>query len=111
MRRVRLRLSEHPDPVLEALPTDARLERVKAGADDPGLIELHFQFGRYLLLGSSRPGTLPANLQGIWNESYQPAWDSKFTININLQMNYWPAEVANLSECHDRSSTSSIVCV
>ena len=102
MRRVRLRLSEHPDPDLEALPTDARLERVKAGGDDPGLTELHFQFGRYLLLGSSRPGTLPANLQGIWNESYQPAWDSKFTININLQMNYWPAEVANLSECHDQ---------
>jgi len=65
MRRVRLRLTEQPDPALEALPTDARLERVKAGELDPGLIELHFQFGRYLLLGSSRPGTLPANLQGI----------------------------------------------
>ena len=102
MRRVRLRLSDTPDREIEALPTDARLERVKAGTEDPGLIELHFQFGRYLLLGSSRPGTLPANLQGIWNESYQPAWDSKFTININLQMNYWPAEVANLSECHDQ---------
>jgi alpha-L-fucosidase 2 len=101
MQRVRLRLSEHPDPELEALPTDVRLERVKSGELDPGLLELHFQFGRYLLLGSSRPGTLPANLQGIWNESYQPAWDSKFTININLQMNYWPAEVANLSECHE----------
>ena len=101
MRRVRLRLSERPDAELEVLPTDARLERVKAGAADPGLIELHFQFGRYHLLGSSRPGTQPANLQGIWNESYQPAWDSKFTININLQMNYWPAEVANLSECHE----------
>lgn len=102
MRRVRIRLAEQVDPALEALPTDARLERVKAGSDDPGLIELHFQFGRYLLLGSSRAGSLPANLQGIWNESYQPAWDSKFTININLQMNYWPAEVANLSECHDQ---------
>ncbi len=101
MRRVRLRLSEQPDLALEALPTDVRLERVKAGALDPGLIELHFQFGRYLLLGSSRPGTLAANLQGIWNDSYQPAWDSKFTININTEMNYWPAEVANLSECHE----------
>ena len=101
MRRVRLRLSEHPDPELEALPTDVRLERVKSGEVDSGLIELHFQFGRYLLLGSSRPRTLPANLQGIWNESYQPAWDSKFTININTQMNYWPAEFANLPECHE----------
>ena len=101
MRRVRLRLTEPRDPELEALPTDARLERVKAGGLDPGLVELHFQFGRYLLLGSSRPGTMPANLQGIWNDSYQPAWDSKFTININLQMNYWPAEVANLAECHE----------
>jgi len=100
MRRVRLRLADESDPGLEALPTDVRLERVRAGGLDPGLVEQHFQFGRYLLLGSSRPGALPANLQGIWNESYQPAWDSKFTININLQMNYWPAEVANLAECH-----------
>ncbi len=100
MRRVRLRIGDR-DPKLDALPTDARLKRVQRGGDDPGLIEDWFQFGRYLLLGSSRPGCLPANLQGIWNESYQPAWDSKFTININLQMNYWPAEVANLSECHE----------
>jgi alpha-L-fucosidase 2 len=101
MRRVRLHLREERDDALVALPTDVRLERLKAGGLDPGLVELHFQFGRYLLLGSSRPGTMPANLQGIWNESYQPAWDSKFTININLQMNYWPAEVANLAECHE----------
>ncbi|MFN8222882.1 MAG: glycoside hydrolase family 95 protein [Gaiellales bacterium] len=101
MRRVRIDLGGDADPELAALPTDVRLERVKAGGLDPGLVELHFQLGRYLLLGSSRPGTLPANLQGIWNESYQPAWDSKFTININLQMNYWPVEVANLSECHE----------
>jgi alpha-L-fucosidase 2 len=100
MQRVRLRLAD-PDPELEALPTDARLERVKAGASDPGLLASYVQFGRYLLLGSSRPGGLPANLQGIWNDSYQPAWDSKFTVNINLQMNYWPAEVANLSDCHE----------
>jgi alpha-L-fucosidase 2 len=101
MRRVRLRLGATPDPELEALPTDVRLQRVVDGGLDPGLVELHFQLGRYLLLGSSRPGTLPANLQGIWNDSYQPAWDSKFTININTQMNYWPAEVANLGECHE----------
>ncbi|MDQ3164230.1 MAG: glycoside hydrolase family 95 protein, partial [Actinomycetota bacterium] len=101
MHRVRLRLTAEPDAELDALPTDARLERMKAGASDPGLLERQFQFGRYLLLGSSRPGTLPSNLQGIWTDSYQPAWDSKFTININLQMNYWPAEVANLAECHE----------
>jgi alpha-L-fucosidase 2 len=101
MQRVRLHLGAAPDPELNMLPTDARLERVKAGETDSGLVELYFQFGRYLLLGSSRPGSLPANLQGIWNDSYQPAWDSKFTININLQMNYWPAEVANLAECHE----------
>jgi alpha-L-fucosidase 2 len=101
MRRIRLRLQDRADPVLDALPTDARLERVEHGATDAGLVELHFQFGRYLLLGSSRPGCLPANLQGIWNDSYQPAWDSKFTININTEMNYWPAEVANLAECHE----------
>jgi len=101
MRRVRLSLQAEPDEEAEALPTDARLARLETGADDPGLMELFFHVGRYLLLGSSRPGTLPANLQGIWNDSYQPGWDSKFTININTQMNYWPAEVANLSECHE----------
>ncbi|MEO5634649.1 glycoside hydrolase family 95 protein [Gaiella sp.] len=100
MRRVRLELRGPADAELEVLPTDERLHRVVAGGLDPGLVSLHFQFGRYLLLGSSRPGTQPANLQGIWNDSYQPAWDSKFTININTQMNYWPAEVANLPECH-----------
>ncbi len=100
MRRSRLRLGPE-DPALDGRPTDARLDRVKGGELDPGLVAQWFQFGRYLLLGSSRPGSLPANLQGIWNESYQPAWDSKFTVNINLQMNYWPAEVANLAECHD----------
>lgn len=82
------------------LPTDERLERLKAGNDDPGLISLYFQFGRYLLISCSRPGTLPANLQGIWNRDFLPPWDSKYTININTQMNYWSAEVCNLSECH-----------
>jgi alpha-L-fucosidase 2 len=82
------------------LPTDERLARVQKGASDPGLEALYFKFGRYLLISSSRPGSLPANLQGIWNESLAPSWDSKFTININTEMNYWPAEVTNLSELH-----------
>lgn len=86
---------------LEHLPTNARLERVKAGESDHGLVGLYFQFGRYLLVASSRPGSLPANLQGIWNEHLTPPWDSKYTININTQMNYWPAELCNLSECHE----------
>ncbi|WP_257031409.1 glycoside hydrolase family 95-like protein [Paenibacillus sp. E222] len=86
---------------LEHLPTNARLERVKAGESDHGLVGLYFQFGRYLLEASSRPGSLPANLQGIWNEHLTPPWDSKYTININTQMNYWPAELCNLSECHE----------
>lgn len=85
---------------IDSLPTDERLERFKAGHDDPELISLYFQFGRYLLISCSRPGTLPANLQGIWNKDYLPPWDSKFTININTQMNYWPAEVCNMAECH-----------
>ncbi|HAA25710.1 MAG TPA: alpha-L-fucosidase, partial [Ruminiclostridium sp.] len=60
----------------------------------------YFQFGRYLLISCSRPGSLPANLQGIWNQDFLPPWDSKYTININTQMNYWPAENCNLAECH-----------
>jgi alpha-L-fucosidase 2 len=83
------------------LPTDERLARLARGAADPGLAALYFQFGRYLLIASSRPGSMPANLQGIWNESLSPPWGSKYTINVNTQMNYWPAEVANLSELHE----------
>jgi len=86
-------------PGADAVPTDERLERVKAGAEDAGLAALYFQYGRYLLMGSSRrPAALPANLQGIWNQDFEAAWNSDFHTNINLQMNYWPAEVANLSE-------------
>jgi alpha-L-fucosidase 2 len=81
-------------------PTDIRLKAVRAGADDPQLCALYFQYGRYLLASSSRPGTQPANLQGIWNRDLSPAWGSKWTININTEMNYWPAEVCNLPECH-----------
>jgi alpha-L-fucosidase 2 len=83
-----------------ALPTDRRLQRVKEGADDPGLVALYFHFGRYLMIAASRPGVLPANLQGIWNPNLRPTWNSDLHININLQMNYWPAGVANLAECH-----------
>jgi alpha-L-fucosidase 2 len=84
-----------------AQPTDKRLEAVKKGADDPALIALYFQYGRYLLISSSRPGDLPANLQGIWAGQMEQPWNADYHININIQMNYWPAEVTNLSECHD----------
>ncbi len=81
-------------------PTDARLAAVRAGASDPDLAALYFQYGRYLLIGCSRPGDLPANLQGLWNEHTNAPWNSDYHFNINVQMNYWPAEVANLAECH-----------
>lgn len=80
------------------LPTDERVQRF-AMTHDPGLAALYFQFGRYLLLASSRPGTQPANLQGIWNERTNPSWQSKWTLNINAQMNYWPADSTALGEC------------
>ncbi len=96
MGRVHLRVG---DGSKNEKPTDERL-RVREGATDPNLEALCFQFGRYLLASSSRAGGQPANLQGIWNESVSPPWGSKWTININTQMNYWPAEVCNLSECH-----------
>lgn len=82
------------------IPTDKRLENVHNGSEDIGLINLAFAYGRYLLISSSREGSLPANLQGIWNDSFTPVWDSKFTININTQMNYWCAENTGLSELH-----------
>jgi alpha-L-fucosidase 2 len=82
------------------LPTDQRLKQI-AQQPDPDLEALYFQFGRYLLITSSRPGAQPANLQGIWNDKIKPPWDSKWTVNINTEMNYWPAEVCNLSVCHE----------
>jgi alpha-L-fucosidase 2 len=88
------------DSEFSQLPTEARLQKVKEGADDPDLAALYFQFGRYLLITSSRPGDLPANLQGLWNEHINAPWNSDYHTNINLQMNYWHAEVANLPECH-----------
>jgi len=81
------------------LPTDERLAKVKAGERDPALQALYFDYARYLLMGSSRPGDLPANLQGIWCHHTQAPWNCDYHANINVQMNYWPAEVANLSEC------------
>ncbi|MFZ4777041.1 MAG: glycoside hydrolase family 95 protein [Terrimicrobiaceae bacterium] len=101
-RRVDLQLGSEADAELtELLPTDQRLLQLQAGKPDPGLAALYFQYGRYLLISASRPGSLPSNLQGLWNQDFQPAWGSKYTININLQMNYWPAEAANLPECHE----------
>jgi alpha-L-fucosidase 2 len=93
-RRVSLDLGRTPDA---DLPTDERVRRFADG-NDPALASLYFQFGRYLLISSSRPGTQPANLQGIWNDSLTPPWGSKYTININTEMNYWPAETTNLAE-------------
>ena len=82
----------------EQLPTDQRIQQFSPAAD-PALLALYMQYGRYLLIASSRPGGLPANLQGIWNDALTPSWGSKYTTNINLQMNYWPAEVLGLASC------------
>lgn len=99
--RVALRIGGTP-AATRALPTTAaRLAAQVGGADDPGLAQLYFDFGRYLLIASSRPGGLPANLQGIWADSVQTPWNGDWHLNINVQMNYWPAEVCNLSELHE----------
>ncbi len=94
-RRAALTLAQAENSVL---PTDKRMAAFETG-DDPSLAALAYNFGRYLLISSSRPGTEAANLQGIWNESQNPMWDSKYTTNINLEMNYWPVESGNLSDC------------
>ncbi|MBL9193857.1 MAG: glycoside hydrolase family 95 protein [Opitutaceae bacterium] len=104
-RRAALRLEASvPTAAAAALATDVRLRQVRSAGKvdgDPGLVALHFAYGRYLLIASSRPGSQPANLQGVWNELLNPPWESKWTTNINAEMNYWPAEVTNLSECHE----------
>jgi hypothetical protein len=87
------------DATTIALPMDERLKKYASGSSDPALEETMFQYGRYLLISSSRPGGLPANLQGLWNDSNKPAWASDYHNNINIQMNYWSAESTNLSEC------------
>lgn len=95
MRRCTLDLGDAP-----ALPLDQRLLQYRDGARDPDLAALYFTFGRYLLLSGGRKNSAAMNLQGIWNQMFLPAWDSKYTININTEMNYWPAEVTNLSDQH-----------
>ncbi len=89
-----------PESEAAAFATDDRLDAQKRGVYDPSLTALYFQFGRYLLISSSRPGCLPANLQGIWADGLNPPWNADYHVNINIQMNYWPAEITNLSECH-----------
>ena len=95
----RAEISFGPDPKAH-IPTDRRINSIKHGAEDIHLLPTYFQYGRYLLIASSRPGTLASNLQGIWNESVDPPWGSKYTININIQMNYWLANRANLADLH-----------
>ncbi len=97
-RRVSLDLGTTP---AAGEPTDERLRALREGTEDPALTALYFQFGRYLLISCSRPGTMPSNLQGLWNEHIAAPWNADYHININIQMNYWPAEVTNLSECHE----------
>jgi alpha-L-fucosidase 2 len=99
LSRAKINLGTTADSLLK-LPTDQRLKKYGAGSFDPDLEETMFQYGRYLLASSSRKGGLPANLQGLWNESNTPAWASDYHNNINIQMNYWAAETTNLSECH-----------
>ncbi len=97
MGRVHLKIGE---PSMNEKPTDERIADLKKGIPDQDLLAKVFQFGRYILVSSSREGSEPANLQGRWNEDLLPNWGSKYTVNINTEMNYWPAEVTNLSECH-----------
>jgi alpha-L-fucosidase 2 len=97
-KRLDFRISENDG---EDLPTDKRLQKVKDGTVDNYLTQLQYQFGRYLLISSSRPGTMPANLQGIWVDGFEPPWNADYHININIQMNYWLAEMTNLAECHE----------
>ncbi|SFI35146.1 alpha-L-fucosidase 2 [Paenibacillus sp. UNC496MF] len=95
----RVELELGPSAAPDAMDTDARVAAY--GAKDPGLAELIFHYGRYLTIASSRPGTRPTNLQGIWNKETRAPWSSNYTININTQMNYWPVESCNLAECHE----------
>ena len=99
--RVSLAISDTAFVKQKTLPTYDRLKAFSKGSYDPSFEILYFQFGRYLLIAASRPGGPPANLQGIWNKEMRAPWSSNYTININTQMNYWPAEVTNLSEMHE----------
>ncbi len=95
--RVSLKLS---DSAAARFATDERIDAQKRSVNDPSLTALYFQFGRYLLISCSRPGSMPSNLQGIWADGLKPPWNSDYHININTQMHYWPSEITNLSECH-----------
>ena len=95
----RVSISLAADPALADIPTPERLARYRSGTSDPGLEELYFQYGRYLMIASSRPGNLPANLQGIWHNNVDGPWRVDYHNNINIQMNYWPVCSTNLSEC------------
>jgi len=86
---------------MDTIPTNERIYNFWKMPEDPQLLALYVQYARYLMISSSRPGTQPANLQGIWNDRIKPPWESKWTVNINTEMNYWPAEVTNLQECHE----------
>ncbi|MDQ6418496.1 glycoside hydrolase family 95 protein [Paenibacillus sp. LHD-117] len=97
--RVSLRLGDEKREETNVVPTHRRIS--ETGALDTGLVEMLFQYGRYLMISGSRPGGLPLNLQGIWNAETRPPWSSNWTLNINAQMNYWPAEICNLAECHE----------
>lgn len=98
----RVKINLNPDKKIDEIPTDQRLEKYRNGTLDNYLEELYFQFGRYLLIASSRPGNLPANLQGFWHNNVEGPWRIDYHNNINLQMNYWLACPTNLSECRGR---------
>jgi len=97
--RCKIILSDNADGNAE-LPVNERLQKIRDGKSDNKLVEMYFNFSRYLMIAGSREGTLPLNLQGIWNKDMWPAWGGKYTININTEMNYWAAEIQNLPECH-----------
>jgi alpha-L-fucosidase 2 len=94
---LQLKGSNGSDVSASSLPTDERINTTRSGVSDPGLVALTYNYGRYMLISSSRTSTLAANLQGIWNKEFAPQWGSKYTVNINLQMNYWPADITSLS--------------
>ena len=98
--RCRLKFNSAENDSIEKMSTAQRLIRYAKGSSDPALAALYFNFGRYLLISSSRPGGLPANLQGLWAEEYQTPWNGDYHLNINVEMNYWPAEITNLADCH-----------
>ncbi len=98
--RCRLQFASEPGSNTGQLDMLERLNRFREGSTDPALVSMYFNFGRYLLISSSRPGGMPANLQGLWAEEYQTPWNGDYHTDINVQMNYWPAEVTNLSDCH-----------